>query len=152
MTTEVRSVSESHGLAYDLDLAISKQTVFRPSSGGGPSHDEPPIPMDDRASEVAGELRRVLDRWAGVIHRQHYVIRRLGPTCDRCVHRSCDEIRGRSEKLPTALVGIASWLHPRLRLLATHPEAGKAHSEIVGAVRVARRAVDRPADRHYAGP
>ena len=131
LTAEVRSVSEARGLAWDLDLAISKQNVFRTSSGVSGGSDEPPIPMDERASAVSRALCRALDRWAGVVRRE------TGLTAPSSTPN---------------LAELASWLHPRLGWLRHHADAAEAHREITTAVRMARRTVDRPADRHYAGP
>lgn len=42
---------------------------------------------------------------------------------------------------------VATWLARRVDWIRQHPRAGQAHDEITNAVRNARRAVDRPANR-----
>src|SRR5690606_39513597 len=46
---------------------------------------------------------------------------------------------------------MAAWLTQRLQRLTAHPAAPEAHGEICGAVRAAQSAVDRPAERQFAG-
>src|SRR5690606_2934282 len=46
---------------------------------------------------------------------------------------------------------MAAWLSARLQRLVRHPAAPEAHGEITAAVRDARRVVDRPQERRFAG-
>lgn len=153
LIAEIASVCAYHGLAHDLDIAVTKQAKFRPSPGGRSYTDEPPPMFDERASDAAGHLKAALAKWARVIIDETGAgtVPTLGPTCHTCPHRSCREIRTRG--LPSdTLTSIAAWLCRRARWLAHHHQAGEAYTEIVGAVRAARITVDRPNDRVYAGP
>lgn len=129
LVTEIASVSAYRGLAFDLDISISKQSKFRAPAGGSTSTDERPMPMDEKASDVARHLKATLAKWAQVI------ITETG-----------------ADQPADDLPGIAAWLRTRVRWLAHHADAAKAHNEIRDAVRAARVAVDRPSDRVYAGP
>lgn len=127
LVSEIAAVGGYHGLAWDLDITIAKQDVFRRGGPGGHT-DETPILINEKASDVAAHLKRVLARWAQVV------------------------ITGTGAERPNdTLSGIASWLRTRARWLAHHQDAAQAHGEIVDAVRAARLVVDRPADRLYVG-
>jgi hypothetical protein len=126
LVSEVRTVSDYHGLAYDLDIAIAKQAAFRPHCGR-PSG-EHQLPIDERASDAAGTLKQVLARWARVI----IVDTGAEPPAD-------------------TLPGIAAWLQHRIRWVMHRPDAAQAYEQIDAAIHAARFAVDRPDDRVYAG-
>lgn len=116
-----------HGLAWDLDLAITKQAVLTARDGSHPT--TVPLPYHAAASDAATTLKTVLTEWAGVI------------------------VRETGADVPVAtLPGIAAWLRPRVGWLRHHPAGAQAHGQILDAVRDARRVCDRPADRLYAGP
>jgi hypothetical protein len=127
LIAEIARVGGYRGLAYDLDIAISKQAVFR-RGGASARSDERPILIDERASDAAGALKAVLAHWARVI---------------------VDET-GADRPIDT-LSSIATWLRRRVRWLTHHPQAAQAHAEILDAIRDARIAVDRPSDRVYVG-
>lgn len=137
-----------HGLAYDLDLAITRQARIGSRDGSRPT--EAAVPVNLKASEVAGNLKGILSSWARVVHEETDAPL-LGPTCRRCQHGSCAAIRHR-ELPPDTLTGIAAWLRPRVGWLRHHEAGAEAYDEITEAVRDARRIVDRPADKLYAGP
>lgn len=149
LRADVADVCAPRGLAYDLDLAITRQSVFPPQSGTLPS-DDSPMPYDDRASEVRIELHRTLSQWARSVYRETDR-RPEGPSCRQCGHLSCDRIR--SYRLPAdTLAGIASWLKPRIGWLAHGADGEKAFADIRAAICGARKVIDRPVDRVYAGP
>jgi hypothetical protein len=125
---EVAAVGAYHGLAYDLDIAIAKQSKFRHSSGGRPGGDDQPILIDERASDAAQALRKTLAKWARVI------------ASDTGAEQPRD-----------SLPAIAAWLRRRIRWVAGRDDAAQAYEEICSAVRAARIAVDRPGDRVYVG-
>lgn len=156
----IADVAGYRGLAYDLDLATARQArierggISRPPEVEG--RQEPgtlrptALAYDEHASEAAAELRGVLASWARLITDDTNP-RRIGPTCGRqCAHDSCKATR-RREFPPDTLAGIATWLRPRVGWLRYHPAGAEAHAGITEAVRTARRAVDRPAERLYAG-
>jgi len=152
-------ISEYHGLGWDLDLALSRQVrIERPTGKAEPDPElrQPgtlrptPSPYDHAASVAARALHNTLATWCRFID-EHLTPRPAGPFCHRCAHGSCQLIRDRD--LPDdTITSIARWLIPRAGWLRHHPAGAEALDEIQDAVRAARRAVDRPADRLYAGP
>jgi hypothetical protein len=120
-------ICEHHGLGWDLDIAITRQAVM--SDRNGPRANTTPIPYDDRASVRARELHDTLGSWARLVVEETGAV----PPAD-------------------TITAIAAWLRPRAGWLRHHPAGGEALDEIRDAVRAARRVVDRPADRLYAGP
>ena len=123
----IADISAYHGLAYDLDITTTRQA--RIGSREGARSTETPVAYDQRASETSTHLRVVLASWARLIAEE------TGDT------------------LPADdLARIAAWLRPRVGWLRHHPAGAEAHNEILDAVRDARRVVDRPAERLYAGP
>lgn len=124
----IASISDYHGLAWDLELAVTRQT--RRSAGPSARPAESAIAYDERAADAERTLRRVLAKWAGRI------------ADETGAGRSGDE----------TLAGLAAWLRPRVGWLRYHPDGAEAFDQITQAVEQARRVVDRPADRLYAGP
>lgn len=122
-----RDLGEAAVLADELDV-----TFARLSTGpGGRAHlpratGRTPLPYAVHAAEAADQLRRTLDRWASRL-----------------------EHPDRARPLHTA--GLARWLTHHRTALTTRDDAGLAIEQIGHAVRTGWRAVDRPADRAYAG-
>jgi hypothetical protein len=123
----IADVCAHHGLGWDLDLALARQVCIGARDGSRPT--ETAWPWDDRAGKAAAELMRVLRKWA---------------------YRIKDETGAGYP--PRKMAPLAGWLRPRVGWLRHHPDGAAAHGEILDAVRAARRTVDRPADRLYAGP
>lgn len=123
----IAEICEPRGLAYDLDIALTRQARLGDRNGSRPT--ETPVPYDKRASDAAGNLKGILSGWARVIAEE------TG-----------------ADLPPDTLAGIAAWLRPRVGWMRHHPAAAEAHEEILDAVRQARRVIDRPADKLYAGP
>ena len=147
----IADVCSYHGLAYDLDLAISRQS--RLGSRDGSRSTEAAVPFDNRADKAARDLRAVLNRWARLIAKETGAgtVPTLGPACRSCQHRSCRDIRTRG--LPgEGIAAVAAWLRPRVGWLRHHVDGGDAYDQILEAVKQARKVCDRPADRLYAGP
>ena len=165
----IAEVCELRGLAYDLDIALTRQArIDRPGGTRTPAEGEDdgrqwpgtlrptPIPYDGRAGEVASNLKGILSGWARLVAEELGVyadtnVRGIGPVCRRCDHPSCRAIPAIPAP-PDNLAGLATWLRPRVGWLRRHPAAAEAHAEILDAVRQARRVIDRPADKLYAGP
>ena len=144
-------VSGYQGLAWDLDLATTRQTRMATRNGGRAT--ETPVMFNKQASAAAAELKNTLAGWARLIIDETGVgtTITLGPACRLCQHTSCREIRTRGLPADT-LPGIAAWLRPRVGWLRHHEAGAEAHDQILDAVREARQAIDRPADKLYAGP
>jgi hypothetical protein len=127
----IQDVSAYRGLAYDLDIAVTRQAKLGaggiPQYGGGGG--ETPVAFNGRASKAADALKNVLSTWARVI---------AGET---------------GAELPVDdLARIATWLRPRVGWLRHHEAGAEAWNAILDAVRDARRAVDRRPEKLYAGP
>lgn len=123
----IAEICEVRGLAYDLDIALSRQA--RLGDRNGSRSTETPVAYDKRASEAAKNLKGILVGWTRVIAEE------TG-----------------ADLPPDTLAGIATWLRPRVGWMRHHPAGAEAHDEIIDAVRLARRVIDRPAERLYAGP
>jgi hypothetical protein len=124
----IADVAAYRGLAYDLELAITRQTQFGTKGGGGRST-ETPVAFDQRASAAAAHLKGVLVGWARVIAEET------------------------GADLPADdLARIAAWLRPRVGWLRHHVAGAEAWDEILQAVKEARHVCDRPAETLYAGP
>ena len=158
-----------HGLTHDLNITTARQDrIDRPTSR--PHIDDrddirqwpgtlkpTPIPYDDRAANATATLHRVLTAWADRIATETG-IRTWRPApggpfpiCRRCEHPSCLLHRPPVQP-PATLAGLAAWLRPRVGWLRHHHDGATALNQILTAVRDAQHAVDRPAERLYAGP
>lgn len=127
LDAHIADVCGYQGLAYDLDLAITRQARIGTRSGGRPT--ETPVAFDQRASEAAAALKNTLTSWVRLIAEETGAVL---PADD--------------------LVRVAAWLRPRVGWLRHHEAGAEAYDQILDAVRDARRAVDRPAEKLYAGP
>lgn len=119
---------ELHGLDVDLDITIAKLSVF-PTGGGGRGSSEPPLPINDAASDVRRHLHTTLAGWCRVILDTH----------------------GGQTPADT-IADMARFLHSQTTLIRVAEWGDSCVEEIRAAVWQARRAVDRPAERIYAGP
>lgn len=122
-------VDERPGLCADLDLTITRQHKLGSTSSGHRQPSSPPVPFHEAASDAAGELRRVVVRWA----------REIAATYSHLTLTA------------TSVAGAAAWMATVPNLLAEHPDAGEMHDEVLRAVRQALRVVDREPDRVYLG-
>lgn len=114
-------------LVDELETTMSRQT----STGArvGSRGTETPLPFDIAAADILGALRGILVGWV------------------------LDFAESRGEALPADDLGAMSgWLLARLEHLRHHPAADEIATEIMAVVTQARRAIDRKADRWYAGP
>lgn len=123
----IQDVAAYRGLAYDLDIAVTRQARIGQRSGGKST--ETPLAYDQRASDADDALKKALAKWA---HTIAFETGAEPPTGD--------------------LAHIATWLRPRVGWLRHHEQGALAWTEILDAVRDARRVIDRPADKLYAGP
>lgn len=120
-------VAGYQGLAYDLQLTITRQARIGTRSGGRTT--ETPVAFVERASNIERALKNTLVGWVRVI---------AGETG--------------AEQPADDLARIAAWLRPRVGWLRHHEAGAEAHDQILDAVADARRVIDRPAERLYAGP
>lgn len=128
------------GLAEDLTVAITKQSRFtqmpgsgRPAKRATDEHRtvlaEQPLAFGYAASEARTVLTSTLAYWTAAIAEQ----------------------RGLSHPAYT-LTDMATFLASQTQWIRNQPAGNEAHDELTTAIRNARRAVDRPQDRVYAGP
>ena len=128
------------GLAEDLTVAITKQSRFtqmpgsgRPTKRATDEHRtvlaEQPLAFGYAASEARTVLTSTLAYWTAAIAEQ----------------------RGLSHPAYT-LTDMATFLATQVQWIRNQPAGNEAHDELTTAIRNARRAVDRPMDRVYAGP
>ena len=136
-------------LAEQLDIRLTRQA--RVGAGNGSRSAETPLPFDPFASRIADELQNTLSTWARVlVEADGEPIH--GPTCATvCGHGTCGAIR-RRRRPGNTLPALGRWLLARVGDLAHHEAGDEAKTDICAAVERAERAVDRTADRWYAGP
>ncbi|MEU9839727.1 hypothetical protein AB0C69_10955 [Actinomadura sp. NPDC048032] len=138
----IQQISRYQGLGYDLDVAMSRQARInrRPGRPKAEDRDErfapgtlqpQPLPYDPHVSVAAAEVRRLLRILA----------------VDVIAHETRAD-------LPTdqSVTGLAAWIRPRVGWLRHHHRAPEYLDIALEAARVARRAVDRPAELLFAGP
>lgn len=152
------------GLAYDLDVTLAKQANITSANTGSQPEDPQAkapgtlkpqqLPYHGGASRAAGELKTALVTWARIVIKDTGVgtVPTFGPTCRSCHHRSCRDIRTRGLPSVDTIAGVAAWLRPHVGWLRYHEAGQEAVDGICDAVAAARRTVDRPAERLYAGP
>jgi hypothetical protein len=132
-------IVDYRGLAYDLNITLSKQANTA-TANNTPQQEEPqskepgtlrptPSPYHGGASRAAHELKAALVTWALIIRND-----------------TGAELPG------DTLAAVAAWLRPRVGWLRYHEAGGEAVDGICDAVAAARRCVDRPAEKLYAGP
>lgn len=139
----IAQISGYQGLGYDLDIALARQDrIERPT--GRPHVDDRDddrqwpgtlrpnaLPYEPRAAQAAETVRRLLRTLAiDVIAAET----RADPPTDHTV------------------TGLAAWIRPRVGWLRHHHRAPEYLQMALEAAHTARRAVDRPAERLYAGP
>lgn len=109
-----------------LDIVLTRQARYSDPEGRG---GEKAVPFNIKASELGSALRGLLSTWCRLIAEE----------------------RGKDlpEDHPAA---VARWLLNQVTWLRHHRAGGEAVEEITDAVNAVRRAVDRPAERIYAGP
>lgn len=136
-------------LAEQLDVRLSRQA--RVGTGNGARSAEQALPFDPFASRIADDLRNTLGTWVRVLVEADGDPL-CGPVCATvCGHATCGAIR-RRRRPGRALPALARWLLGRVGDLAHHEAGDEAKTDICAAVERAERAVDRTADRWYAGP
>ncbi|MGW9637455.1 hypothetical protein [Nocardiopsis alba] len=121
------ATGDLHGLDVDLDIAITKQSVFAPSGGGGRPV-EAPLPLNLAASDVRADLHSTLATWCRVILDAHG-----GAT------------------LADTIPAMAQYLHGQVVVIRTAEWGDECVDELRDAIRRTRRVIDRPMERVFAG-
>lgn len=114
------------GMMADLDDMVAKQMRF--STDSGPASAERPLPINPAALEEAWVARQTILVWVDQI----------------------SAIRG--HRVPRSWSGVGEYLASAAVWLAQHHDGAQGYDELLHALSVARRTVDRPAERRYAGP
>jgi hypothetical protein len=135
ITAALKDIAAYRGLGWDLDVAMTRRTHVRLTPGEVIEEKHypgvlpaTPLPYNPRAADTARTLRNVLATWARLI---------------------CQET-GADQPADT-ITAIAAWMVPWVGWLRHHPAGDEAHKNILDAVWRARRIVDRPPERLYAG-
>jgi hypothetical protein len=124
----ITGTGSQHGLATDLDLALSRQGSH---SGAGVRRGcASVVPFDERAAAAARRLLAALSYAWGCV----------------CM----DDARVSQPRRD--LTDLARWLLTHIRPLRQLEDAAVISARILAAVAAARRAVDLPPERLYAGP
>ena len=121
-------------LVAELQVTLTRQDRVAAEKHGGRSSTRP-LPWNEHAAQRAFELGATLNAWA------------LDTS-----QLAEDERDPLAEQHHTDTPAIARWLGRNLRTLRQHQDAGQAHDEITDAIHEARRAIDRPLERVFAGP
>ncbi|PZG20625.1 hypothetical protein C1J01_08980 [Nonomuraea aridisoli] len=155
----LRDLADVPSLEHHLELALTRQTRIENPDGGrlqaldedrevGLTVRRAPLPYDERARQAISVLRSALAGWYRALSVDET---RAGPLCRVCDHPSCRWAhRGRVP--PDTLAGLARWLLRQRAALLGHAALVEAIDELGDAIRLARRAIDRPPATWYAGP
>lgn len=122
---ELRAVS---WLVAQLEVTLTRQS--REGDRNGPRSAERPLPFDWNASVDLESLRDGLAMWCRAIAERRHVDLDTTPDAP----------------------GYARWLLRWSNELATHPDAGELHGDILALTKAARRTIDRHPERRYLGP
>ncbi|MEV4222378.1 hypothetical protein [Nonomuraea sp. NPDC049725] len=143
-----RDLGDTPSLAHHLELALARQV--RIGDGGGPRGTERPLPYDQHATDAATLLHTTLAAWTGHLHDTAPIV--AGPVCaPACRHHTCLHITLSTTPGPST-AGHARWLLRHLPVLLAGQHATEAVEQLTDAIRNARRTIDWPADKVYAGP
>jgi hypothetical protein len=130
LTRDLQTVPD---LVQELEITRTRQARITAEKHGGRSA-ERPLPWNEHAAACASDLNTTLNAWALDTSRL-----------------AEDERDHLDEHHYTDTTAIAAWLTRNLPTLRQHQEAGQAFDELTHAIREARRAVDRPLERIFAG-
>jgi hypothetical protein len=122
-----RALGDVAALWEELDTVLTKQARYAAAEF---RRGEQALPFNPVASELGYVLRNTLSTWCRLI----------------------SEERGKALPDTDTPPAVAGWLLAHVVWLRHHRAGHEAVEEITSAVRAIRKAVDRPADRIYAGP
>jgi hypothetical protein len=121
-------------LVAELEITRTRQNRTSAEKHGARSTTRP-LPWNEHTAQKAFELNATLNAWALDVSKLGEDERdRLAP-----VHH-------------TDTAEVARWIARNLSTLRMHTEAGTAHEEITDAIHQARRSIDKPLDKTFAGP
>lgn len=129
-STLERALAEIPFLTRELEIVLTRQTVYAPRSDGSRSATRP-LPYHVAAAETGRAIRRALETAATTLLRDHAAT--TCPVSPRPDHTS-------------------TWLLANLNTVRYHDQAATIYRSILDPVTKARWLIDRPADRWYAGP
>jgi len=121
-------------LVVDLDVTTTRQDRVTGERHGGRSATKP-LPFNQHSAECASDLNITLNAWA-------LDVSKLGE----------DERDPLKPIHHTDTPELARWLIRNIHTLRHNPDAGMATDEITYSIRQARRAIDKPFERVFAGP
>jgi hypothetical protein len=122
-----RDLGDVKAIVTDLEISLSKQARIGTPGPGGLARER--TPMNVGAMQATDDLTNTLTTWARDV---------------------VGEISGTPAKRPAV---VAAWaLLSEIPAIRRHPAVVELVDEITDAIRQARRAVDRPADRVFVGP
>lgn len=118
---------EIPGLLDQLEITITRQDRLTAGSAPTTGTKERPLPFNEKAAEVRNDLLIILDYWARQVLAFDARITPDGPTACR-------------------------WMLDYMGRVRTHERAARLHHQVRVGVSSALRAIDRPAERVFAGP
>jgi len=160
-----RDLGDVAALVAELDVTLSRQAKIGDAGKSGAGWARERLPIGVGAMDPRWVLSNVLTTWARDVSNETWLpdidIRRVrrdpdatteGPFCLNCAHRSCQRIRMEERREAPPLAAQAAWLLLReVAAIRKHPAVIELIDEIADAIRLARRTVDRPADRKFFG-
>lgn len=152
-------------IVAELDVTLSRQARIGTSGGKSGVMANHRDGFHGEASRTLGTLTNTLGTWARDVSGETWLpalsivrvgrnphTKTEGPFCLSCPHRSCMKIRTEERReAPHPAMQAAGLLLSAIPLVRRHPAVSELVDEITYAVSLARRDVDRPADRIYLG-
>lgn len=123
----VSALDELAGHIADLEITRTRQDRVGQSSRRSPGFGERPLIFNEHAAGVSDVVAATVTAWAVDCH-----------------HRDEDGRDPLTEIRPSDIGAITRWLRRAMPILRAHPEAGLAHSQLVGVTARARAAIDLP--------
>lgn len=125
-----QAMSETPWVVEQLNLVAAKQARYSDGLGGKAIGKSQPLPYDVRASEALSKFHALLTSWVKMLQEEnrHWRLPRGDPA------------------------SMSRWLLSRLNEIRHHEAGGDCVDELTSAFAFGKYAIDRPAERRYAGP